>query len=53
MKGLFPQENLAGHAGLGRHLLEYAMNADFDPSYSHKVKIDHGIGIPIWRMGFR
>ena len=52
MKGLFPQENLAGHAGLGRHLLEYAMNADFDPSYSHKVKIDHGIGIPIWRMGF-
>ena len=52
MKGLFPQENLPGHAGLGRHLLEYALKSDFDPSYSHRVKIDHGIGIPIWRMGF-
>lgn len=52
MKGLFPQEYLPGHAGLGRHLLEFALNADFDPGYSLRVAIDHGIGIPIWRMGF-
>lgn len=52
MKGLFEQENMQGHAGLGNHLLEYALGADFDPSFSHRVKIDHGIGIPLWRMGF-
>ena len=52
MKGLFTQEHLPGHAGLGRHLLNYALNADFDPSYSQRAMIDHGIGIPIWRMGF-
>ncbi|MEX2455091.1 MAG: hypothetical protein WD470_10325 [Rhodospirillaceae bacterium] len=52
MKGLFPQENLRGHAGLGRHILDYALLHDFDPSFSHRTKIDHGIGIPIWRMGF-
>tara|TARA_Y100000588_G_scaffold230776_1_gene244532 strand:+ start:288 stop:1121 length:834 start_codon:yes stop_codon:yes gene_type:complete len=50
MKGLFTQKNLAGHGRLGRHLLEFALDSDFDPSYSHRVKIDHGIGIPIWRM---
>jgi aromatic ring-opening dioxygenase catalytic subunit (LigB family) len=28
------------------------MEADFDPAYSHRIKVDHGIGIPLWRMGF-
>lgn len=52
MQNLLPQETLAGHEGLGRHLLEFALKSDFDPAYSYRVKIDHGIGIPIWRMGF-
>ena len=52
MKGLFTQDTLPGHADLGRHILDYGMEADFDPSYSHRIKIDHGIGIPLWRMGY-
>ena len=52
MKGLFAQENLPGHAGLGSHILDYALKHDFDPGFSHRVAIDHGIGIPLWRMGF-
>tara|TARA_R110000868_G_scaffold28525_6_gene106900 strand:- start:36009 stop:36842 length:834 start_codon:yes stop_codon:yes gene_type:complete len=51
MKPIFDGKTMPGHAGLGRHLLEFAMGADFDPAYSHRIKIDHGIGIPLWRMG--
>ena len=52
MQPIFNGCTFPGHAGLGSHLLEFAMDADFDPAYSHRIKIDHGIGIPLWRMGF-
>ena len=29
MKPVFPHETLAGHADLGRHIMEYALEADF------------------------
>ena len=51
MKPIFEGKEMPGHATLGRHLLDFAMESDFDPSYSHRIKIDHGIGIPLWRMG--
>jgi len=51
MKPIFEGKEMPGHAALGRHLLDFAMESDFDPSYSHRIKIDHGIGIPLWRMG--
>ena len=51
MKPVFPQETLPGHAGLGRHLLNSAFAADFDPAFSGRLKLDHGICVPIWRLG--
>lgn len=51
MKPVFPHETLAGHAGLGRHLLDCAYAADFDPAWSRRLKLDHGICVPIWRFG--
>ena len=51
MKPIFPHETLPGHAGLGRHLLECAFAADFDPAYSLRLKLDHGMCVPIWLLG--
>ena len=51
MKPVFPRETLPGHAGLGRHLLDSAFAADFDPAFSGRLKLDHGICVPIWRLG--
>ena len=42
---------LAGHAGLGRHIIETALAHDFDPSLSHRLTLDHGFCLPLWRMG--
>ena len=50
MKPVFPHESLCGHPGLAGHILEFALNADFDPSYSMKLKLDHGMCVPVWRM---
>jgi aromatic ring-opening dioxygenase catalytic subunit (LigB family) len=51
MKPVFPHETLPGHAGLGRHLLDSAFAADFDPAFSGRLKLDHGICVPVWRLG--
>ena len=50
MQPIFKDKNLTGHSGLAKHILEEAMAADFDPSYSLRVKLDHGMCVPIWRM---
>ena len=52
MKPVFPYETLPGHAGLGRHLLKVAFAADFDPAYSMRLKLDHGMCVPIWKLDF-
>ena len=51
MKPVFPHETIPGHASLGRHILDEAFAAEFDPAYSHRLKLDHGMCVPIWRMG--
>lgn len=51
MKPVFPLETLPGHASLGRHILDYALNNNFDPSYSRRLKLDHGMCVPIWCTG--
>ena len=50
MKG-FAHRELAGHPGLALHIVEEAMRAGFEPSVSHRLKLDHGACIPLWRMG--
>jgi aromatic ring-opening dioxygenase catalytic subunit (LigB family) len=49
MKG-FAHREIAGHPGLALHIAEEAMRAGFEPSVSHRLKLDHGACIPLWRM---
>ena len=49
MKG-FPHREIPGHPGLALHLAESALREGFEPSLSHRLKLDHGICIPLWRM---
>jgi aromatic ring-opening dioxygenase catalytic subunit (LigB family) len=51
MKKVYPHTTLTGHARFGRHLLDTALANDFEPSLSHRLKLDHGSCIPLWRMG--
>jgi aromatic ring-opening dioxygenase catalytic subunit (LigB family) len=51
LRRFFNHPVLAGHAGLGRHILDTALNRDFDPSVSHRLTLDHGFCLPLWRMG--
>jgi len=51
MQKVYPRERLPGHEAFGRHLLERALDSDFEPALSHRLKLDHGTCIPLWRMG--
>jgi aromatic ring-opening dioxygenase catalytic subunit (LigB family) len=51
MKAVYPHDTLPGHAGFGRHLLDTALQSEFDPSISHRLRLDHGFCVPLWRMG--
>jgi len=46
----FPHQSIAGHAPLGMHIVQTALQAGFEPSMSHRLKLDHGACIPLWRM---
>lgn len=46
----FPLKTLVGAPGFASHLLETALEQDFDPSVSHRLTLDHGFCIPLWRM---
>src|SRR5205823_12497606 len=46
----FPHRMLAGHPGLALHLAEQAMRAGLEPSVSHRLKLDHGTCILLWRL---
>jgi len=51
MQKVFPHRTLKGHPGFGRHLLDTALANDFEPALSHRLKLDHGACVPLWRMG--
>jgi len=46
----FPHRTIAGHPGLAMHLADQAMRQGFEPAVSHRLKLDHGSCIPLWRM---
>ena len=46
----FGHDTLAGDAAFGQFLLETALDDGFEPSVSHRLKLDHGFTIPLWRM---
>jgi len=46
----FPHRTLAGHPRLASHLVNESMREGFEPTVSHRLKLDHGSCIPLWRM---
>lgn len=46
----FPWKTIPGHPRFGRHLVETALAQDFEPSFSHRLRLDHGFCIPLLRM---
>ena len=46
----FPHRTLAGHARLAMHIADTALAQGYEPAISHRLKIDHGSCIPLWRM---
>ena len=46
----FPHRDISGDAALALHIAKTAMQEDFEPSISHRMKLDHGFCIPLWRM---
>jgi aromatic ring-opening dioxygenase catalytic subunit (LigB family) len=46
----FAPNPIPGHPELGRHLLETALAADFEPALSYKLRLDHGLCLPLSRL---
>ena len=46
----YPHRALAGHPGLAAHIVAQALAHDFEPAVSHRLKLDHGSCIPLWKM---
>ncbi len=46
----FPHRTLAGHSALASHIVGEALRAGFEPAVSHRLKLDHGSCIPLWKM---
>ncbi|MFM9972505.1 MAG: 2,3-dihydroxyphenylpropionate 1,2-dioxygenase [Burkholderiales bacterium] len=46
-----PFDEFPGHPQFANHLAQTALQQDFEPSLSHRLKLDHGFMIPLWKMG--
>jgi len=46
----YPHRQIAAHPDFALHLLNESLKAGFEPSMSHRLKLDHGTCIPLWRM---
>jgi aromatic ring-opening dioxygenase catalytic subunit (LigB family) len=46
----FPWRPVPGHPGFANHLYETALDNEFEPAVSHRMALDHGFCIPLWRM---
>ena len=46
----FGHATLPGDAAFASFLVEFALARGFEPSVSHRIKLDHGFCIPLWRM---
>jgi len=50
MADIFPHKTLKGDPGFAGHLLQTAMDSEFEPAFSHWLTLDHGICVPLWRL---
>jgi hypothetical protein len=46
----FPHKSFAGDPAFGRFILETALSRNFEPSISYRLKLDHGICVPLWLL---
>jgi aromatic ring-opening dioxygenase catalytic subunit (LigB family) len=46
----YPHREMPGDPRLATHLVKSALEAGFEPSFSYRLKLDHGFCIPLWRM---
>jgi len=46
----YPHREMAGHPGFASHLVASALEQGFEPSFSYRLRLDHGFCIPLWRM---
>lgn len=46
----YPHREMPGHPALAEHVVKSVLAAGFEPSFSHRLKLDHGFCIPLWRM---
>jgi aromatic ring-opening dioxygenase catalytic subunit (LigB family) len=51
MKGLPFESPWKGDPELGLYLAEQAFKQGFEPTLSYHLEMDHGVAIPLWRMG--
>ena len=46
-----PYKTIAGHPKLASHIVQTALESDFEPSMSYHLTLDHGFCIPLWKAG--
>ena len=46
----FAPDPIPGDPALGRHILETALTDGFEPALSHRLRLDHGLCLPLSRM---
>jgi aromatic ring-opening dioxygenase catalytic subunit (LigB family) len=46
----YPHREMPGHPGVATHFVRSALAEGFEPSFSYRLKLDHGFCIPLWRM---
>lgn len=46
----FPHREIDGHPAFASHLVQTALDSGFEPSLSHRLTLDHGFCIPLWKM---
>jgi len=46
-----PYRSITGHPEFALHLARTALDEGFEPSLSHHLELDHGLAIPLWKMG--
>jgi aromatic ring-opening dioxygenase catalytic subunit (LigB family) len=46
----YPHREMPGHPGFASHLVASALEQGFEPSFSYRLRLDHGFCIPLWRM---
>src|SRR5215472_14856908 len=49
----FAPSPVPGDAVLGQHILETALAGDFEPALSYRLRLDHGLCLPLSRMALR